>query len=145
VVSIVSDLGEGVTGSAVWRLPGYRCQLRTFDDNLLKGQPLDLSLLEEYLGAVKSRLVATLIAYHESPGLWFEEFWKKAGPSAVKAAVSSASGLLKIGTESRLWNHYTEVVRDITNEVATDQIHRLARQRGEQQFEKLMTERRRPS
>jgi hypothetical protein len=37
------------------------------------------------------------------------------------------------------------VVRDITNEVATDQIHRLARQRGEQQFEKLMTERRRPS
>lgn len=119
-------------------IPGYRTSLRKLGDQLLTGRIPAMDEVKAYLTAVERWLVALTAAYHESPGAWFEGFWKRVSPSAIETAQEEVGRKKVFRIEAlELWNAYKEAVRAITPELVTDEILLLTGRRAQEQFEKL--------
>ncbi|MCP4658886.1 MAG: FHA domain-containing protein [bacterium] len=130
------------SGSEVFQLPGYRTSIRKYVHSLESGEPVEIGALREYLGAVESWLIAALTAYHESPEVWFKDFWSKLSPVAIEARLSEAGWKRKLGFEAlELWNHYKETARSISPDLVSDEVFHVARQRATDHFARLMERR----
>jgi hypothetical protein len=138
IVSVVQNVRSPGLVTGQLQLPGYPTSIKRFTNDVTTGKELRREELGEYLSAVEMWLVATVMAYHEGPDLWFKDFWRKVSPAALEDA-KGGMGLL-----SGAWNRYKERVKTVTPDLVSDQIQQIVRQRANEQYQQLF-ERRKPS
>jgi hypothetical protein len=143
IVSVVQNVRSPGLATGQLQLPGYPTSIKKFARDVATAKPLKREDLAEYLSAVETWLVATVMAYHEGPDLWFKEFWKKFSPAALEARTPDVKSLLPAGA-SAFWNRYKERAKTITPDLVSDQIQQVVRQRANEQYQQL-SERRKPS
>lgn len=145
VVGIVQNLRSPGIGTETFQLPGYRTSIKHFVRELKAGKPLRRGALREYLTALETWLIAAIAAYHESPEVWFKEFWRKVSPSVIESRLSEDwKARMGLGNEAKCWSHYKEKVKTLSPDLIHDEILQVVRRRADEQYQQLF-ERRKPS
>jgi pSer/pThr/pTyr-binding forkhead associated (FHA) protein len=142
IVSVVQNVRSPGLATGQLQLPGYPTSIKKFARDVATAKPLQRDDLAEYLSAVETWLVATVMAYHEGPDLWFKDFWRKVSP-AVLEAPEVKGGFLRPGAAA-FWERYKKQVEKVTPDLVSDQIQQIVRQRAAEQYQQL-SERRKPS
>ncbi len=142
IVSVVQNVRSPGLATGQLQLPGYPTSIKKFARDVATAKPLQRDDLAEYLSAVETWLVATVMAYHEGPDLWFKDFWRKVSP-AVLEAPEGKGGFLRPGPAA-FWERYRKQVEKVTPDLVSDQIQQIVRQRANEQYQQL-SERRKPS
>jgi hypothetical protein len=142
IVSVVQNVRSPGLATGQLQLPGYPTSIKKFARDVATAKPLQRDDLAEYLAAVETWLVATVMAYHEGPDLWFKDFWRKVSP-AVLEAPEAKGGFLRPGAAA-FWERYKKQVEKVTPDLVSDQIQQIVRQRANEQYQQL-SERRKPS
>jgi hypothetical protein len=141
ILSVVQGLRSPGLGTQSFQLPGYSTSIRRFARDLQAGKNPSRESLQDYLGAIRTWLVVAVGAYTKAPELWFEEFWRKASPSAIERATDQKGGFLKIDALT-FWNRYKERVRNQSPDLVSDEIQQIARREAEEKFHQLFDKRR---
>ncbi len=139
IVGMVGNL-TGESGASTG-LPGSRLSIEQVLGLLEAGRETPLEGLCRHLKALELWLMAALGAYHEAPEAWFRQHWRRVAPARIEKRLSEAGWKKKLGIQSLdLWDAYLEEVRDVTPELAEDEILRLVRQRAQHNYQRLTRE-----
>jgi hypothetical protein len=140
---LISGVVSNLTGSSgvLGGLPGSAVSI----DKAVKAsggeEQVSLEDLRRHVRALELWFMAALSAYHEAPQAWFKKFWNRIAPSRIEKRLSEVGWKKKLGIQSLdLWDAYLEEVKDVSPELAEDEIERLVRSRAQRKFERLMEE-----
>jgi FHA domain len=141
ILSVVQSLRAPGLATQSFQLPGYQTSIRRFARDLQNGKAPSREMLQEYLAAIRTWLIAAVGAYNKAPEVWFKDFWGKVSPLAIERAPDQKGGFLKIDALG-FWNRYKERVRTYSPDLVSDEIQQVVRQEADEKFHQLFDKRR---
>ncbi len=139
IVGLVCNL-TGESGAATG-LPGSRLSIEQALALPEQGGEAPSEELCRHLKTLELWLMAALGAYHEAPEAWFRQHWRRVAPARIEQRLSEAGWKKRLGIQSLdLWDAYLKEVRDVSPELAEDEILSLVRQRARHNYQRLTRE-----
>ncbi len=115
-------------------LPDQNTTLRALLDQTAQGRPAAVERVADYILAVKRWQEACMSAYSDAPSEWFGRLWKKVNPAVIEGFVKAGGFKSK---EKEWWQEYKAQVRDLSPDVAQDQVLAIVADLARAMYEKL--------
>jgi hypothetical protein len=142
ILSVVQSLRAPGLATQSFQLPGYSTSIRRFARDLSAGKAPSRETLQEYLAAIRTWLIASVMAHNQAPEVWFKDFWSKVSPAAIERAPDHKAGFpFKIDALG-FWNRYKERVRSYSPDLVSDEIQQVVRREADEKFHQLFDKRR---
>ncbi len=141
ILSMVQSLRTPGLETRSFQLPGYATSIRRFARDLSGGKAPGREMLQEYLIAIRTWLIAAVMAHNKAPEVWFKDFWNKVSPTAIERSPDKGGFPFKIDALA-FWDRYKERVRSTSPDLVADEIQQIVRREADEKFHQLFDKRR---